>query len=227
MPLYKAAGTATVLFLLVAGTAQSPAGPTPASGKRFPRTCQQIKILPDGMSDLSVTSPDGKYTVCVKEDREDKDELYTYTSVYLSHLGRLRTLGRYKDVTESSVLLWAPDSRAFAWNLTYGGASSGWTTMVFDFRSGSFREIDGIVSKDFHRRLLKACKKDWTDDNSYLLQWIGNRSILIAVEAHPGGLDCRRPVPTDFYQVAVPSGRIIKRLQGAEQEAAKKQFPFY
>ncbi len=227
----KTVGVVTVLFLSVAGMGQNAAGSIPHDKhfpKRFPKTCAEIKIVPLGMSNISVASPDGKYTVCVKEDREDKDQLYTYTSVYLSHRGRTRTLGRYKDMTETGGLLWAPDSRAFAWNPTFGGASSGWTTFAFDFKSGRLREIDRITSRDFLRRLRKACKKEdysaYADENSYLVKWIGNRSVLIAEEAHPGGLDCRKPSPTDFYQVALLTGRIIKRLQGAEWAAAKKEF---
>ncbi len=77
----------TVLLPSVAGMAQNASGST-HNGKPFPKTCAEIKKVPIGMSDILVVSPDGKYIVCVKEDREDKEQLYTYTSVYLTHRGR-------------------------------------------------------------------------------------------------------------------------------------------
>jgi hypothetical protein len=75
--------------------------------------------------------------------------------------------------------------------------------------------------------LRKACHDDETDSNVYFLKWVDNQSLLIAVEASPGGLDCRRPIPIDYYQVALPAGRIVKRLQGAEREAIKQEFPYF
>jgi hypothetical protein len=219
----KAAILVTLLLLSIAGTAQNTAASIPR-GTPFPRTCADIKKVSIGMSDFSVVSPDGKRIVCVKEDREDKDQLYTYTSVYLSDKSRMLTLGRFKDMTETGDLRWAPDSRAFAWNFTYGGACCGWTTWVFDFRSGHFVAIERMATRDYHRRLRQACKKDDADDNVYLMKWVDKSSLLLVVEAHPISGDCRRPSPTDFYQVALPSGRIIKRLQGTERAAVEKEW---
>ena len=201
------------------------AAPAPTKGRAVNRpalTCATIKVVDEYAIDVSATSPDGLSTVCIKEDRADDE--YSYTSVYLWRRGRLQVLMRYKELGPGSTVLWSADSKAFAWNFTYGGASSGWTTAVFDFRSGRLREIDRHASVVFHRRLRHACKEDWTDDNSYLMHWTGNRSLLIAMEAHPGGLDCRRPAATDFYEVAIPAGRVIKRLRGSEMEAAQREF---
>ena len=220
---WQIAAAITVQLLSGAGMAQNGSGSKHA-GKPFPKSCADIKKVPIGMSDISVVSPDGKYTVCVKEDREDKEQLYTYTSVYLTHQGRTRTLGRYKDMTETSDLIWAPDSNAFAWNFTYGGACCGWTTWAFDLRSGRFLVIERKATRDYHRRLRQACKKDEADDNVFLLKWIDNRSLLISVEAHPVAGDCRVPSPTDFYQVGLPSGRIVKYFQGTEREEVVKEF---
>jgi len=179
-------------------------------------------VVDDAAINVSVPSPDGHSMVCIKEDREGNG--YNYTSVYLWHSGRLRTLRRYKDLSPGYMVRWSEDSKAFAWSFTYGGASSGWTTAAFDFKSGRLQEVDRSASIEFHRRLRRTCKKDETDDNSYLVLWTDRLNLVIAVEAHPGGLDCRRPVPTDFYEVAIPGGRIIKRLQGAEREAAQHEF---
>lgn len=199
-----------------------PPGTSVPIAKPSTGTCESFKVVDNDAINVSSASPDGRSMVCIKEDREHDD--YRYTSVYLWHNGRVRTLGRYKDLGPGTSVLWSVDSKAFAWNFTYGGASSGWTTAAFDFKSGLLREIDRYASIEFHRRLRHACKEDETDDNSYLVTWIGNHSLVIAVEAHPGGLDCRRPAATDFYEVAIPGGRILKRLQGAEREAAKREF---
>jgi hypothetical protein len=162
---------------------------------------------------------------CVKEGSpEDAED--NHTTVYLWRKGHLRVLKRYNDIGSTGALVWAADSSAFAWNFTYGGAVGDWSTVIFNIKTGHFLEIERIASRDFHYRLRKACHNDETDSNVYFLKWVDNQSLLIAVEAHPGGLDCRRPAPTDFYQVALPGGRIVKRLQGAEREAIEKEFPY-
>ncbi len=127
-------------------------------------------------------------------------------------------------MTETGGLLWAPDSSAFVWNFTYGGACCAGPPGRFDLRSGRFLVIERKATRDYHRRLRQACKKDEADDNVFLLKWIDNRSLLISVEAHPVSGDCRVPSPIDFYQVGLPSGRIIKYFQGAEREAMAKEF---
>jgi hypothetical protein len=200
-----------------------PPGPPLPAGKPSKETCESIKVVDEDALDLSVPSPDGLSMVCIKEDRETRDKAYRYTSVYLWRSGHIQTLQRYKDLGPGTSVLWSVDSRAFAWNFTYGGASSGWTMAAFDFKSGRLREIDRYASIEFHRRLRRACKKDETDDNSYLVRWSGKHSLLIALEAHPGGLDCREPTPTDIYEVAIPGGRIIRRLRGAERAAAEHE----
>lgn len=210
--------------VLLCSSASASSGADLPSTKNPQKSCATFKVLDSDSTNVSAISPDGKYTVCVKENYEDKDGAYTYTSVYLSRNGHTRRLGRYKDMTSTGNLLWAPDSSAFAWNFTYGGASSGWTTIIFDLKASRFFITERTASRDFHRRLLKACKEDETDDNVYLLKWVDARSILIAVEAHPGGLDCRDPAPTEFYQVAAPSGRILKYLQGAEKDAVERDY---
>lgn len=213
------------MVLLASTTAMALSGPAVHAAGDSPRTCDQVKVRGSDATDWSVASPDGKYVVCVKEgsptDVEDD-----HTTVYLWRKGHLRVLKRYNDIGRTGALVWAADSSAFAWNFTFGGAVSGWSTVVFNIKTGHFLEIERMASRDFHYRLRKACHKDDTDSNVYFLKWVNNQSLLIALEADPGGLDCRRPVPTDFYQVTLPAGDIVKRLQGAEREAFKKEFPY-
>jgi hypothetical protein len=196
-----------------------------SAARHSPQTCGLIKVRDSDATNVSVASPDGKYVACVKEGSpEDAED--NHTTVYLWRKGHLRVLKRYNDIGSTGALVWAADSSAFAWNFTYGGAVGDWSTVIFNIKNGHFLEIERIASRDFHYRLRKACHNDETDSNVYFLKWVDNQSLLIAVEAHPGGLDCRRPAPTDFYQVALPGGRIVKRLQGAEREAIEKEFPY-
>lgn len=193
------------------------------SAPRGPTSCAQIEVIDEEATDVSATSPNGKYTVCVKEDREDNDGK-RYTSVYLSKAGHSRRIKRYKDIGATSVLDWASDSSAFVWNWTAGGSVGEWNTELFDMKSGRFLPVDKSVVKDFHDRMFQACRGDAVDINEFFLKWAGHNSLLIAIQASHGGQDCRRPHPTDVYQVVIPSGRIIKRLQGTEREAISKEF---
>ena len=56
------------------------------------------------------------------------------------------------------------------------------------------------------------------------LSIVASSSVVIGVEAYPRGLACRFPCPMEFYQMAIPGGHTIKRLQGAEEEAAQSEF---
>lgn len=212
------------MVLLASTTAMALSGFAAHAARNSSLTCAQIEVRDSDATNVSVASPDGKYVVCVKEGspRNLEDD---HTTVYLWQKGHLRALKRHNDIGSTGALVWAADSSAFAWNFTFGGAVSGWSTVIFNIKTGHFLEIERMASRDFHYRLRKACHNDETDSNVYFLKWVDKQSLLIAVEAHPGGLDCRRPIPTDIYQVALPAGRIVKRLQGAEREAIKKEFP--
>jgi hypothetical protein len=189
----------------------------------LPAKCSEIKVIDQDATNMAVASPDGKNTVCVKEDRGTRDE-FTYTSIYWSHHQSSILVRRLKDIGSSVRVFWSPDSTAFALEWTFGGASSGWSVDVFQLKSRRFLSIDRAATRDFHRRLLRVCGSDETDDNVFFRKWVNATAIILAVEAHPGGLDCRSPAPTEFYEVAVPSGRIIRYFQGNEHDSLLKQF---
>jgi hypothetical protein len=216
---------AWVMVLLASTTAMALSGPAAHAARHSPEICDLIKVRDSNATNVSVASPDGKYVVCVKEGSpEDVED--NHTTVYLWRKGYLRVLKRYNDIGSAGAFVWTADSSAFAWNFTYGGEVGYWSTVIFNIKNGHFLEIERMASRDFHYRLRKACHDDETDSNVYFLKWVDNQSLLIAVEAFPGGLDCRRPIPIDYYQVALPVGRIVKHLQGAEREAIKKEFPY-
>ena len=214
------------MVLLASTTAMALSGPAAHAAGHSLRTCDQIKVRDSDATDVSLASPDGKYVVCVKEgsptDVEDD-----HTTVYLWRKGYLRVLKRYNDIGSTGALVWAADSSAFVWNFTYGGAVGDWSTVIFNLKTGHFLEIGRMASRDFHYRLRKACHDDEGNSNVFFLKWVDNQSLLIAVQASSGAMDCRRPIPTDVYQVALPAGRIVKRLRGAEREAIKKKFPYF
>jgi hypothetical protein len=217
----KVAGMLAALFLLSGGTIQTKSNSQSVASK--PAGCARIEVLDEDATDRSATSPNGKYTVCVKEDRDDRHGR-RYTDVYLSRDGYTRRIRSYKEIGGTRALKWAPDSSAFGWNWTSGGAVGPWNTELFDMKSGRFLPMDRRAVRDFLNRMRLACGNGEVDTNQFFLKWVGSDNVLIAIQARQGGEDCRQPHPTDVYQVALPSGRVVKRLQGAEREAISREF---
>jgi hypothetical protein len=218
----KVAGVLAGLLLLSGGTIQTTSHSQSPPTSR-PAGCARIEVMDEDAIDVSSVSPDGTYTVCIKEDREDRAGNRT-TDVYLSRGGNTQRITSHKEIGGTRAFAWAPDSSAFGWNWTSGGASGTYYIDLFDMKSRRFLPVDKSAVADFLNRMRLACGDAKVDTNRFLLKWIDSQNILTAIETRVGGEDCRQPAPTDVYQVALPSGRIIKRLQGAEREAISREF---
>ena len=216
----KLIGMLVMMFLML-GAVQARSNSQSATGR--PADCTRIKVTDKEATDRSATSPNGNYAVCVKEDHDDGHGK-RYTRVYLSRGGYTRRLRSYKEIGGTSVLEWAPDSSAFVWNWTAGGAAGPWNAELFNMKSGRFLPVDRSVVRDFLNRIRLACGNGEVDTNVFFLRWVGSENALFAIQARQGGEDCRRPHPTDVYQVALPTGHVVKRLQGAEREAISREF---
>lgn len=212
-----------VVTMPVGEQAQANTGKMPASASGIPADCTHIEVMDEDAANVSATSPDGKFTVCIKEDRDDSQGR-RYTNVYLSNGRRSWRIKRYKEIGSTGALEWSSDSSVFAWNWTSGGAVGAWNVDFFDVRSGHFRPVDKPMTRDFFDRFRRACRSTDTDVNEFFLKWVDNKSALMAIEASPGGLDCRLPHPTDVYLVSVPSGQIIRRLHGTERKTIGNEF---
>jgi hypothetical protein len=160
--------------------------------------------------------------------------LYQDSNAYLRVTGPDKQVREIRDVSSSpsNDLLWAPDSKAFFVDGSEGMTSPGFV-QVYLLDDAQLRPLD--VTRRVEQDMVKtyppckalyldaaSCRKIERDPNYNLtaIDWVDDSSALVVMAQVPctsnyGGILCQAM----GYQVEVPSGKILKRMEPAAFKA--------
>ena len=166
-----------------------------------------------------VASPDGQRSVFlrVRGDNPSGGSLRVET--------RGSVIGRFalRDLSGNIVIGWAPDSNAFYFMWSNGGAVGGYELRVFRVSASSAAEVPAAREslRDFARRYPCPTR----GHNTFPIQWRnGSRDLLVAHQVYPTS-DCGRHLGLYAgYIVRVTDGAIRQRYSEEElKRAAPKE----
>lgn len=173
-----------------------------------------VFVLQDLEKGVSVTSPDGRYRVVLNVRSEDDES--GQLRVYAGN----NTLGSYAlhDLSGGIFVNWSPDSRAFYFMWSNGGAIGGYEVRAFRIIEGGVTEV-AIAKKaedEFERK--HPCPD--RGHNVYAVRWLkGSEELLLAMQVYPTS-DCGRELGLyGGYLVNATDGTILRRYSERQLKA--------
>lgn len=156
-----------------------------------------------GIRHVEVMSPDRKKIVIV-------DDVKLSVVMDGKHLPGLDNVG----VASLSELEWSPDSRAFFINESYGGAIGDWHVKVYLIGDDkTVRRVD--IAKKVVSRFEKQYQcKEPEEPNIGAVKWFNGEKHLLLVAQVPPHSSCPEMGKIRGYVVEIPTGKIIKELDG-------------
>jgi hypothetical protein len=179
------------------------AGITRAQTKECAAT---VFVLQDLEKGVSVTSPDGRYRVAlnVRSENDESGQLRVYAGN--------NTLGSYElhDLSGGIFVNWSPDSRAFYFMWSNGGAIGGYEVRAFRIIDGGAREV--VITKKAEDEFERKHPCPDRGHNVYAVRWLkGSEELLLAMQVYPTG-DCGKELGLyGGYLVNATDGTILRR----------------
>jgi hypothetical protein len=167
-----------------------------------------------GLGDLrkrpSIASPDGRYRI-VLGVRTPKDG-YAWLRVYAND----QELAAFelRDLSASMFVDWSPDSRAFYFMWSNGGAAGGYEVRTFRIADNGVTETFATrtAERDFDRRHPCPTRRH----NVYAGQWLeGSATLLLVVQVYPTS-DCKEMGLYRGYVVRTTDGTIVRGYSEAQ-----------
>jgi hypothetical protein len=170
-----------------------------------------VFVLQDLGKEPAIQSPDGRHTVIPGVKSEDDG------------YGRLRVLCGTKqlasfeirDLSGGIFVAWAPDSKAFYFMWSNGGATGGYEVRVF--RISDTTAVETLATKtaeqDFERRYPCPAR----GHNVFAVKWLeGSGQILLGLQVYPAS-DCGENMGRySGYLVETGSGSLIRQYSETE-----------
>ncbi len=194
-----------VFTVFVVSSASSPLSAHP---QRCSRTSFTLKDLEKR---VSILSPDGRHRVSlsVKDEDDENGGLRVYTGKQL--------IAKYAlgDLSGSVYVNWAPDSQAFYFLWSNGGAIGTYKVRVFKISTNSVQEFVTIKNATMEFERHHSCA--YRDTNVFVVRWMkGSDELLLAPQVYPTS-DCGKEMGVcRGYRVRISDGAILQRYSEKE-----------
>jgi hypothetical protein len=173
-----------------------------------------VFVLQDLEKGVSVTSPDGRYRVALNVRSEDDE--FGQLRVYAGN----NVLGSYelRDLSAGIFVNWSPDSRAFYFMWSNGGAIGGYEVRAFRISDGSATEVVIATKAEDEFERKHPCPD--RGHNVYAVRWLkGSEELLLAMQVYPTS-DCGKELGLyGGYLVNATDGTILRRYSERQLKA--------